>query len=183
MDGYLAFSRRIKESIVSIFGWISSAMLLGLTLFALLEIVRRYIFNVVFEWGQDVIIVGMVSAVAIYFGVTQASRSHLVMAAFIQLFHARGLYKTVGILKIVVSAIVAVFCGSVGVTGWSTVSYALDRNLTTESLHLPLWPFYVILMFGFCLTAFIALLQMIEDIVSFARGEHLDGEIELTTDV
>ena len=58
--------------------------MLILTLFALLEIIRRYIFGLAFEWGQDAVIVGMVSAVAIYFGVTQVRRGHLVMGAIIQ---------------------------------------------------------------------------------------------------
>ena len=183
MDGFLAFSHRTKEVVNSILGWIASAMLLGLTLFTFFEIIRRYIFGVVFEWGQDAIIVGMVSAVALYFGVSQIRRSHLVMSAIVQLIHSRGHYKTVGILKIVVSAIIVLFCGSVGVTGWSTLGYAWDRNLTTYSLLIPLWPIYLILMFGFILMAFIAFLQMIEDIISFARAEYLDAEIEITTDI
>ncbi len=183
MDGFLAFSQRVKNVIHSLLGWVGSAMLLLLTLFALLEIVRRYIFGVVFEWGQDAMIVGMVSAVAVYFGVTQIRRSHLVMNAAVQLIHARGFYKTVGILKIFVSAIIVLFCGSIGVTGWATLSYAWNRDLTTYSLLIPLWPFYLILMFGILLMAFVAFLQTVEDIVSFARGEHLDAEIEMTTDV
>ena len=85
MDGFLAFSLRMKEAVHSILGWIASAMLLGLTLFALLEIIRRYIFGVVFEWGQDAIIVGMVAAVACYFGVTQIRRGHLAMSAMMLL--------------------------------------------------------------------------------------------------
>ena len=49
MDGFLAFSLRMKEAVHSVLGWIASAMLLGLTLFALVEIIRRYVFGVVFE--------------------------------------------------------------------------------------------------------------------------------------
>lgn len=183
MDGFLALSRRLQALIQSVLGWIASAMMLVLTLFALLEIIRRYIFGVVFEWGQDAMIVGMVSAVALYFGVTQIRRGHLVMGAIVQLLHARGHHMAVGVAKIVVSAIVALFCGAVGVTGWPTLKYAVDRDLTTYSLLIPLWPFYLILMFGFLLMAFIALLQLIEDIVSFARREYIDAEIEVTTDV
>ncbi|MDP6705832.1 MAG: TRAP transporter small permease [Alphaproteobacteria bacterium] len=183
MDGFLVFSHRAKESIYSVLGWIASATLLILTLFALLEIIRRYVFGVVFEWGQDAIVVGMVSAVAFYFGVTQIRRSHLVMNAIVQLLQSRGYYKTVGIMRILVSAVILLFCGAISVTGWSTLSYAWDRDLMTYSLIIPLWPFYLILMFGFGLMAFIAALQMIEDIVSFVRGEYVDAEIELTTDV
>ena len=183
MDGFLAFSNRVNELIHSVIGWIASAMLLVLTLFTLLEIIRRYIFSVVFEWGQDATVVGMVATVALYFGVSQIRRSHLVMNAIIQLLHSRGHFKTVGISKIVISAIIVLFCCSVGITGWSTLSYAWDRNLTTYSLLIPLWPFYLILMFGFLLMAFVAFMQMIEDIISFTRGEYLDAKIEMTTDV
>lgn len=183
MDGFLAFSRRVKDAVDRVLGWIASALMLGLTLFALLEIVRRYIFGVVFEWGQDGIIVGMVSAVALYFGVTQIRRSHLVMGAIVQVLHAGGYFKLVGLLRIVVSAVTVGFCGAVGVTGWSTLSYAWERDLTTYSLLIPQWPFYLILMAGFLLMAFIALLQTVEDIISFARREYADGEIELTTDI
>jgi len=183
VDGFLAFSQRLKAWVDSVLGSIAAVMLLGLTLFALLEIVRRYIFGVVFEWGQDAIIVGMVSTVAIYFGVTQIRRSHLVMNAAVALLHSRGHYKTVGMLKICVSAVVVVFCTAIGVTGWSTLSYAWNRDLTTYSLLIPLWPFYLILMFGFLLMAFIAFLQLIEDIIAFARKDYLNTEMELTTDV
>lgn len=183
MDGFLAFSSWLKETIFKVLGGVSSVMLLLLTLFALLEIVRRYVFGVVFEWGQDAIIVGMVAAVAFYFCVTQVRRSHLVMNAIIQLLHSRGHLKAVGIAKIAVSVGIVLFCGAVGVTGWPTLSYAWARDLSTYSLLIPLWPFYLILMIGFLLMAFVAFLQAVEDVVSFARGEYLDAEIEITTDV
>ena len=133
--------------------------------------------------GQDAIIVGIVAAVACYFGVTQIRRGHMVMSAMVQLLQSRGHYKTIGIAKIVVSMVILLFCGSIGVTGWFTLSYAWDRNLTTYSLLIPLWPFYLILMFGFLMMAFIAVLQMVEDIISFARSEYLDTKIEVTTDI
>ena len=59
MDAFLAFSGQAKHWIERVVGFVSAAMLIVLTLFALLEIIRRYIFGVVFEWGQDAIIVGM----------------------------------------------------------------------------------------------------------------------------
>lgn len=183
MDAFLAFSQSVKNWIERFVGWVSATMLLVLTLFALLEIVRRYVFGVVFEWGQDAIIVGMIAAVALYFGVTQIRRSHLVMNAIIQLLHSRGYLKTVGFLKIIVSAIIVVFCGAIGITGWPTLSYALQRDLTTYSLLIPLWPFYLLLMIGFLMMALVALLQLAEDLIGFSRREYLDTEVEVTTDV
>lgn len=183
MDAFLRFSNGVKTIVHSVLGWVASALLLILTLFGLLEIVRRYVFGVVFEWGQDAIIVGMVAAVALYIGATQTRRSHLVMNAIVQLCHAQGYFRMVGIMRILVSAIVSIFCGSLCVTGWSTVSYAFERDLSTYSLLIPLWPFYLVLMVGFGLMSLIAFLQTIEDIISYKRGEHLDSEMELTTDI
>ena len=125
----------------------------------------------------------MISAVAFYFVVTQARRGHLVMNAIIQLIHARGHFKAVVFSKIVVSALIMIFCASIGITGWSTVSYAWVRDLQTYSLLIPLWPFYLIMMFSFILMALVSFLQMIEDITSFVRGEYLEAEMEATTDV
>ncbi|MCH9674679.1 MAG: TRAP transporter small permease [Gammaproteobacteria bacterium] len=183
MDSFLALSQRVKSLIETVLGTLAAVMMLILTLFALLEIVRRYLFDVVFEWGQDAMIVGMIATVSIYFAVTQIRRSHLVMNAVIQLLHSRGYYRTVGVLKILVSALIVIFCTAIGITGWSTLTYAFERDLMTYSLLIPLWPFFLTLMFGFLLMAFIALLQLVEDIIAFARKEYLDGEIELVTDV
>ena len=87
------------------------------------------------------------------------------------------------ILKILTSAIITVFCLAIGLTGWSTLDYAIERELMTYSLLIPLWPFYLILMIGFCLMGFVAFLQLIEDIISLKRENYLDEQIELTTDV
>ena len=109
MDAFLKISRRVKDVIANWLGLISSLFLLILTLFALLGVIRRYIFGVVFEWGQDGIIVGMISAVALYLCVTQTRRSHLVMNAIIQTLHSRGYLKSTAIAKIFVSAMITVF--------------------------------------------------------------------------
>lgn len=183
MDTFLNFSKQVKDLIDLTLGGISALMLLVLTLFVLLEIVRRYVWGVAWEWGNDGTIVGMISAVALYFVVTQARRGHLVMNAIVQLIYARGYFKAVVISKIIVSALIMIFCGSIGVTGWSTVDYAWARNLQTYSLLIPLWPFYLIMMFSFVLMAFVGFLQMIEDIISLVRGEYLEAEMEATTDV
>jgi len=183
MDRFIEISQSLKNWIAKWLGLTSSLFLIILTLFALLEIVRRYIFGVVFEWGQDGIIVGMISAVALYLCVTQTRRSHLVMNAVIQVLHSRGYLKTTAILKILTSAVIAVFCAAIGLTGWSTLEYSIERELMTYSLLIPLWPFYLILMMGFCLMAFVAFLQLIEDIISLKRENYLDEQIEITTDV
>ena len=62
------------------------------------------------------------------------------------------------------------------------IAHGLPR-VSPTCLLIPQWPSYLILMFGFLLTAFVASLQMVEDIFSFVRGEYLDVEFEVTTDI
>ena len=81
-------------------GTASAYLMIAVTLFALVEIIRRYIFGVVFEWGQDAVIYAMVSSVALYICVTQVKRGHLVMSAVLQLLNVQGFRRTVCILKI-----------------------------------------------------------------------------------
>ena len=183
MDWFLRCSQRVKNTIHRVLGWVASTMLLILTLFALLEIIRRYIFSVVFEWGQDAIIVGMIAAVALYLAVTQVNRGHLVISVVIQMLHGRGYYRLVGLLKIFVSVVISMFSGAIAVTGWASLSYAWERDVMTYSLIIPFWPFYLILIIGFGLLAFVAGLQTVEDIISFCRGDHHRDDLHMTTDV
>ena len=66
MTSFYKISNLIKSYISLILGNLSAYLMIGVTLFALAEIIRRYIFGVVFEWGQDAVIYAMVSSVALY---------------------------------------------------------------------------------------------------------------------
>ena len=47
----------------------AALVLLGCTLLALLEVVRRYAFGMSFEWQQDAVTFFILSAVFLYFGI------------------------------------------------------------------------------------------------------------------
>ncbi|MEC8282726.1 MAG: hypothetical protein VX021_12325 [Pseudomonadota bacterium] len=83
----------------------------------------------------------------------------------------------------IASAMVALLCGALGVTGWSTLDCALARDLTTYSLLIPLWPVYLLLIIGFLLTALVAFWQCVEDVTALVQGTGLDAKIEAATDV
>ena len=103
MSEFLIISNKIKQTIEYVLGRLSSIVLIAMVLFALAEIIRRYIFGVVFEWGQDAVIYAMVLTVSLFICVTQINRNHLVMSAFLQLLDAKGFYRTVGFCKILIS--------------------------------------------------------------------------------
>ncbi|MDA0763814.1 MAG: TRAP transporter small permease subunit [Proteobacteria bacterium] len=183
MNTFLDFSEKLKSLIDSIFSKMAAIILISTLLFALTEIIRRYIFSVVFQWGQDAVIFAMVSSIALYIGVTQIKRGHLVMSAALEVLNAYKYYRTIGILKIFVSISTFLFSGSLAVTGWPTVLKSLLRETKTESLTFDLWMFQFILMLGLGIMATVAFLQTIEDMIHYIQGKHLDGKLELVSDV
>ena len=102
------------------------------------------------------------------------------MSAFLQALAARGLHKTVAALDIVVSFCIFLFCSSLMVTAWPTIQRSIAMNRKTESLAMYLWPFQVALMIGFGLMALVALIQIIEDIVAFWRGNISTDTVRIT---
>ena len=183
MENFYKISKKIQSVIENILGKCSAYLMIAVTLFALAEIIRRYIFGVVFEWGQDAVIYMMVSSVAFYVCVTQINRSHLVMTAVLQLLNTKGFHRTVGFCKIFISMFVSVFTGSLTYTAYSTIEYSIKIGERTESLFFYMWPFYFILAIGMGLMSLVAFLQFIEDVHSYIKGDHFTATVEAATDV
>jgi C4-dicarboxylate transporter DctM subunit len=55
----------------------AALVLVGCTLLALAEVVRRYVFGYSFEWQQDAVTLFILSAVFLYFGISQRRGAHL----------------------------------------------------------------------------------------------------------
>lgn len=183
MNLFYKISQIIQNSISNILGKCSAYLMIAVTLFALAEIIRRYIFGVVFEWGQDAVIYMMVSSVAFYICVTQINRNHLVMSALLQLLNEKGFHRTVGFCKIFVSMLVSAFTGSLTITSYSTIQYSIQIGERTESLFFYMWPFYFALAIGMGLMCLVAFLQFIEDIHNYIKGDHFTAKVEVATDV
>ena len=183
MQKFYLISQKIKNIINTVLGNCSAYLMIAITAFAMLEIIRRYVFGLVFEWGQDAIIYMMVSSVAFYICVTQINRNHLVMSAVLQALNAAGFHRTVGFCKIFVSFFVSLFTGSLAFTGYSTIEYSIQIGERSESLIFYMWPFYLALAIGIGLMSLVAFLQMIEDIHSYIKGDHFTAEVKAATDV
>ena len=48
--------------------YLSALLLVSLTLLALVEVIRRYILGVSFEWQQDLVTFGILSGIFLFFG-------------------------------------------------------------------------------------------------------------------
>ena len=138
-------------------------MLLG-TLLAVAEVLRRYVFGVVFDWGQDAVTYGMVGSIFLYFAVTQAKRSHLRMSALMDALESSGWTRFVMIIRTLVSAMSVVVYGAIAYWGVPTLERSMLLGRKTQSMVLFIWPFQAILIIAFALLATVCLFQLYQDI-------------------
>ncbi len=147
-----------------VIGNIAAFVLFAATALAIIEIFRRYIFGVVFEWGQDAVTYMVISAMFLYFAVTQASRGHLIMSAAIDALRAKGYNRLILFLRFVVSCIsLSVFVGFTN-WGWPTLQRTIMMERKTQSMVLELWPFQACLIIGFGLMAVVTMFHLYQDI-------------------
>jgi TRAP-type C4-dicarboxylate transport system permease small subunit len=156
--------RGIRFVLDDLIGNCAAFVLLMATVLALAEIVRRYIFGVVFDWGQDLVTYMIVGSVFLFFGVVQGKRAHLVMGAAIDALRAKGFARLIQWLRAFVSLVsLTLFVGFVW-WGWPTVERTMMMNRKTQSMVLELWPFQACLLAGFGLMALVTLFQLYQDI-------------------
>lgn len=148
METAYALWRAFQEKILAP---VAAAIMLGCTLLALLEVVRRYVFGVSFHWQQDAVTYFILTAVALYFGISQRRGAHLRVDVF--LHAARNIGPRARRIAEVVDALSVVFafvfmCGVV----WWGLEEVLDSQQyspRTESLEFPLAPFLWAMLIGF----------------------------------
>lgn len=145
-------------------------VLLGSTVLALAEIVRRYLFGTVFDWGQDAVTYYTVAAVFIFCGVTQARRSHLAMSAAMDVLRAKGYEKFVLTVRAIVTALSLALFTSFAWWGIPTVERMYLVGRKSQSMVMDLWPFMLCLVIAFALMALTTLFQLYQDIQA-VRGK------------
>jgi TRAP-type C4-dicarboxylate transport system permease small subunit len=133
----------------------AALLLIGCTLLALVEVVRRYLLGASFEWQQDAVTFFILSGVFLYFSISQRHNEHLNVIVLLEVLQAGGpgAKKAAEIIKLV--ALVASFAFMLLVVWWGIpeVEDGLEYGATTESLAFPLWPFLMALLVGIAFMA------------------------------
>ena len=143
-----AFQDRVLERAAAL-------LLLGCTLLALLEIFRRYVLGVSFEWQQDAVTFFILSGVYLYFGISQRHGEHLSVTVVPEVLEAVGprARRAAEIIKLIALVISFVFILAVVWWGIPEVRDSVHYETRTESLGFPMWPFLAVLLDGFALMA------------------------------
>ena len=133
----------------------TALVLLGCTLLALLEVVRRYAFGVSFEWQQDAVTLFILSAVFLYFGIAQRRGAHLNVNLLTGALQALGprAQRAAEVIKVLATVISFLFLLAVVWWGIPDVKDSVEYGSRSESLAFPMWPFLVALLVGFACMA------------------------------
>ena len=143
-----AFQERFLERATAL-------VLLGGTLLALLEVVRRYAFGFSYEWQQDAVTLFILSAVFLYFGISQRRGAHLNVNLLFGVLEALGPRGRRAVEYVKVLATVLSFLFLLGVLWWGVpdIKDSMTYGSRSESLAFPMWPFLVALLVGFAFMA------------------------------
>lgn len=133
----------------------AALLLLGCTLLALLEVIRRYAFGVSFEWQQDAVTFFILSAVFLYFGISQRHGTHLTVNLLTGALETLGprARRAAEVIKVLALVISFVFLLAVVWWGIPEIRDSLRYESRTESLAFPMWPFLLVLLAGFAFMA------------------------------
>ena len=130
-------------------------ILIGCTLVALVEVVRRYAFGLSFEWQQDFVTFVTLSAVSLYYAIAQRQGAHLNVAILTESLQAIGprARRVADLVRLVALVFSFVFLLLVVWWGLAEVHDSIEYESRTESLAFPMWPFLVALLVGFAAMA------------------------------
>jgi TRAP-type C4-dicarboxylate transport system permease small subunit len=131
----------------------TALVMVGCTLLALVEVVRRYVLGQSFEWQQDAVTLFILSAVFLYFGIAQRRGAHLTVSLLTGTLQALGprARRAAEIVEVLATAIALLFVAAVVCWGVPEVHDSVKYASRSESLAFPMWPFLVALLIGFAL--------------------------------
>ncbi len=168
-----------------VLGRVAALLLLGGTLLALLEIFRRYVLGVSFEWQSDAVTYFILSGVFLYFSVSQRHGDHLSVTVVPELMEVLGprARRAAEIIRLIALVFSFVFILAVVWWGIPEVRESVHYETRTESLAFPMWPFLAVLLVGFALMA-VTLFFQIYRCVQKLRGvcvlaEPSEAELEV----
>ena len=158
----------------------AALVLLGTTLLALVEVVRRYVFGFSYEWQQDAVTFFTISATYLFFGIAQRRGGHLTVSLLVESLDALGPRARCAaeLIRLFALAFTFVFLVAVVWWGFPEVTDAFEFESRTESLAFPMAPFLVALMVGFIFMAISVFFQIYREFHKL-RGRSVLEEPEL----
>jgi TRAP-type C4-dicarboxylate transport system permease small subunit len=156
---------------------VAALLLLGCTLLALLEVGRRYVLGLSFEWQQDAVTFFTLSGVFLYFGISQRHNDHLTVSVVPEVLATLGPggRRAAEVVRLLALVFSFVFLLAVVWWGIPEIEDSVKYESRTESLAFPMWPFLAALLAGFAFMAVTMFFQIYLEIQRL-RGKRVIEE-------
>jgi TRAP-type C4-dicarboxylate transport system permease small subunit len=140
----------------------AALLMVAFTLLALVEVARRYLLGVSFEWQQDAVTFFILSGVFLYFSVSQRKDAHLQVTLVPELLNLFGPRAKLAAVLVKLLALVFSFLFLCAVVWWGIpeVEDSFKYETRTESLAFPMGPFLAVLLVSFAFMALTMLFQI-----------------------
>lgn len=165
--------------------YVSAALLVGLTLLAVLEVIRRYVFGVSFEWQQDAVTYGILAGVFLFFSITQSRRAHLRVTLLLLMLRDKGGrfgQLAAGMLELVGAVVGVGFCAWTAWHGVEVADLMIAQQRTTESLVFLLWPFFAVFLTSIAFLGISFTFQLYHEICVLLGKEGLVDKFEIESE-
>jgi TRAP-type C4-dicarboxylate transport system permease small subunit len=158
----------------------AGVLFVGATLLALLEVARRYVLGVSFEWQQDAVTFFILSGVFLYFSVSQRREAHLTVTLVPELFNVFGgrWRRAAEFVKLAALMYSCLFMAAVVWWGLPEVEDSLKYEARTESLAFPMWPFLAVLLASFAFMAITMVFQIYRTVQALRGRSVLEEPVE-----
>jgi TRAP-type C4-dicarboxylate transport system permease small subunit len=167
-----------------VIGTLAALTILLVTVFAVSEMFGRYLLGHTFPWGQDAVTYLMITAIFLYFGVSQAKRAHLAVTMLPDWLRAGGRVDLALAMRSIASLCVVLVAAAFIWWGLPAAQRTWRAGVVTESLALSMWPFQFALLAGMAMMGITALLQLYRDVMRLLGRDVFpwetdDDELEL----
>jgi TRAP-type C4-dicarboxylate transport system permease small subunit len=158
----------------------AAVLFVGSTLLALLEVGRRYVLGLSFEWQQDAVTFFILSGVFLYFSISQRREAHLTVTLIPELFQVFGGRWRAAAEMVKLAALIFSCAFMVAVVWWGIpeVEDSVKYEARTESLAFPMWPFLAVLLFSFASMAITMLFQIYREVQALRGRSVLEEKRE-----
>jgi TRAP-type C4-dicarboxylate transport system permease small subunit len=158
----------------------AAILFVGATLLALLEVARRYVLGMSFEWQQDAVTFFILSGVFLYFSISQRRDAHLTVTLIPELFNVfGGRWRTAAAaVKLVALVFSLFFMCAVVWWGLPEVEDAIKYESRTDSLAFPMWPFLAVLWTSFAFMAITMVFQIYRAVQALRGRTVLEEPVE-----
>ena len=177
MEEIYRYWRRFQDKVLAP---LTAVMFLCPILLAIVEVVRRYVFGVSWQWQQDVVTYTIISSLFLFFAITHRKGAHLRVNLFVKLLNdSGGIYQKIsGIMDVLAHLITTLYLGYFTYYGIRMTQNSFKSGRLVFSQIMPFWPFFLLLTIGMGFMLITTIFNLYREVLARTGRQVLPEEVE-----